>query len=145
MSHSARKRRLGCPLLTIDASDFPVIAPIMVETGDTARVEVESAIVVQVGACYAAEDAQDRKVVTHYHNGLFGAVTLHDSIQSVPGPARDIHKPLSARDLDFCGLGSPFLNKLRIIFLNFCECQTLQLTMIEFANSGLDDDRESMI
>jgi hypothetical protein len=72
-------------------------------------------------------------------------VTLHDSIQSVPGPARDIHQPLASRDLDFCRFGSPFLNKLRVVLPNLCECQTFQLTMIEFANSGLDDDGESMM
>jgi hypothetical protein len=37
---------------------------------------------------------------------------LHDSIQSVPGPTRDIHESLAAWNLDLCRLGSPFLNKL---------------------------------
>lgn len=141
----ARQRRLCCVVLIIDTSDFPVIAAVVFKTGHTARVEVESAIVVQVGARDSAEDAQDREVVAHYDDAFFSAVTLHDSIQPVPGPARDIRKAFAAWNLDLCRLGSPFLNKLRVVFLNLCECETFQFAMIEFANVSLDDDRELMV
>jgi hypothetical protein len=110
--------------LIINASDFPVIAAVMVETGNAARIDMESAIVVQVDTRDSTDDAQDRKIVTNYDYGFFGCMTLYYSIQSVPGPARDIHEPLAAWNLDLCRLGSPFLNKLRVVLLNFCECQT---------------------
>ncbi len=74
---------------------------------------MESAIVVQVGPCDSADDAQDRKVVANYDYGFFGRMTLYDSIQSVPGPARDIHEPLAAWNLDLGRRGSPVLNKSR--------------------------------
>lgn len=120
----ARKRCLCCVLLIIDARNFPVIAAVMAETGNAARINMESAIVVQVGACDSADDAQDRKVMANHDYGFFGCMTLYDSIQSVPGPARDIHEPLAAWNLDLCRLGSPFLNKLRVVLLDFSECQT---------------------
>ena len=44
----------------------------MAETGNAARIDMESAIVVQVGACDSADDAQDRKVVTNYNYGFLG-------------------------------------------------------------------------
>ena len=84
---------------------------------------MESAIVVQVGACDSADDTQDWKVVANDDDGVFGCMTLYDSIQSVPGPARDIHQPLAAWNLDLGRLGSPFLNKSRVVLLNFCECE----------------------
>jgi hypothetical protein len=111
-------------LLIINARNFPVIAAVMAETGNAARIDMESAIIVQVRACDSADDAQDRKVVANYDYGFFGCMTLYDSIQSVPGPARDIREPLAAWNLDLCRLGSPFVNKLRVVLLDFNECQT---------------------
>jgi hypothetical protein len=132
-------------LLIIDASDFPVIAAVMVETGDAARIEVESAIAVQVSACDSTDDAQDRKVVADHDYGFFRGMTLHDAIQSVPGPTRDIREFFAARNLDLCRLGSPFLNKLAVVLPNFREGQTFQFAMIKFANIVLDQHREAVM
>jgi hypothetical protein len=52
----------------------------MVETGNAARIEMESTIVVQVGPGDSADNAQDREVVTDDDDGFFGGVTLRNSI-----------------------------------------------------------------
>ena len=141
----ACKRCLSRVRLIIDGSDFPVIVPVMVQTGNAARIEVESAVAVQVGPRDPADVAQDREVVANDDDGFFGGVTLHDSIQPAPGPAGDIYEPLAARNLNLRRFGSPLLDELRVIFLDLCECQSFQCAMIKFANVGFDKHGELMM
>src|SRR4029077_11128070 len=90
-------------------------------------------------------NAQDREVVADHDDGFFRTVSLHDTVQSVPRSARDIHESLAAWNLNLCRLSYPFLNKLRMVLPDLCECQTFQCAMIQFANVGLDKDGKSMM
>lgn len=141
----ACKRCLCRVRLIIDESDFPVIVPVVVETGNAAGIEMESAVAVQVGPRNPADDAQDREVVANDDDSFFGGVTLHDSIQPVPGPAGDIDEPLAAWNLNLRRLASPLLDELRVVLLDLCECQSFQCAMIKFANVGLDKHGELMM
>src|SRR5262245_25034191 len=92
----------------------------------------------------SADDAQNWEVMANHDDGLLGSVTLHDSIQSVPGSPCDIHQAFAAWYLDLCRFGSPFLDKLRVVLLNLCKRQTFQFAMVKFTNIVLDQYRESM-
>jgi hypothetical protein len=122
-----------------------MLGTVAAQAGHPARVEMKSAVVVQVGPGDSADNAYNREVMANHDYGFFGSVTLHDSIQSLPGPPRDIHEPLAAWNLGLCRLGSPFLNKLRVVLLNLSECQAFQFAMIKFANVVLDEHGKVMM
>ena len=56
-----------------------MIFPVMVEAGYTARVEVKSAVVVQVGSGDPADNAQDWEIVANDDDCFFGRVAPHNS------------------------------------------------------------------
>ena len=93
--------------LAINVSDFPETVAVLSDPCDPAGIEMERAVVVQIGSSQAANDAENRKVMTYHNHRLTGLMTLRDACQSAPGSLGHIGEPFSAWYLDFRRGGSP--------------------------------------
>ena len=87
----------GSKALAVDLGYLPSRAR-QAQAGVTAGLEAERAVVIQMGARYAAEDSKDREVVADDHQRFLLPVLSRDPVQSFPGAPLNVHESFAAGD-----------------------------------------------
>ena len=114
----------------------------MIHTGDTAGIDMESAILIKMSAGDAADDSQDRKVVTHHDDGFSGLVTPRDTMQTLPSSLRDIDEPFAAGNLNLRRLGPPPADEAGVVLFDLRESQAFERAVIELAYACFNGHRQ---
>src|SRR5438445_12479216 len=98
----------------------------MIHTGDTAGIDMESAIPIKMSAGDAADDSQDRKVVTHHDDSFSGLVRPRDTMQTLPSSLRDIDQPCAAGHLHARRLDPPPADEAGVALFDLGDSQPCQ-------------------
>ncbi len=103
------------------------------------------AVAIQRGVGNATDDSDNGEIMADDNNFFRLRVPRCDKVQTHPGTLRNVDEALAAGNLEFGRFGAPTGEKLTIVVLNFVKGQTLQVTVIKFPDTLINDHRKSMM